>query len=187
VLDFEALWEHSFRTGTLVKRIAQQEQAEKQLTDDAYLAGLLHDIGKLVLVENFSEQYRRIEEVKQAESLGVDEAEIRVMGASHAEVGAYLLGLWALPDPIVEAVAFHHHPERCPEQSFIPLAAVHIANALDHEIERCTAADGVLGHIDDRYLQQLGVSEKLDQWRRLLAGMTAEETTGERKDSFCRR
>jgi HD-like signal output (HDOD) protein len=55
-----------------------------------------------------------------------------LLGTTHAEVGAYLLGLWGLPDAIVEALAFHHCPSACPDQRFSPLTAVHIANALVH-------------------------------------------------------
>jgi HD-like signal output (HDOD) protein len=82
-----------------------------------------------------------------------------VLGTTHAEVGAYLLGLWGLPDPIVEAVAWHHNPTGCPSTSFTALTAVHAADAI------LRARDGVLPDRD--YLQRLGLADQFPVWRQL--------------------
>lgn len=70
---------------------------------------------------------------QQYEELSQWEAERKVLGATHAEMGAYLLGIWGLSEPLVEAVAFHHTPMMCVNDAFTPLAAVHVADAFEEE------------------------------------------------------
>jgi HD-like signal output (HDOD) protein len=164
--DIERLWHHSIATGQLVRRITKLEGGDKQLQDDAYMAGLLHDIGKLVLVDSYADQYRQIQESAAQGHLTLVDAETKTLGASHAEVGAYLLGLWGLPDPIVEAVAFHHRPQDCPAHTFIPLAAVYIANALQHV--EANSRDDICEDscaLDLAYLAELGLNERIEIWR----------------------
>jgi HD-like signal output (HDOD) protein len=99
--------------------------------DDAMLAGLLHDIGYWVLVKECPDELNAA--VKRAASAGIPlyEAETQIMGASHAEVGAYLLGIWGIPYPVVEAVAHHHQPGRVNQPDFDVLAALVISHSLN--------------------------------------------------------
>src|ERR1700689_2820214 len=78
--------------------------------DDAWLAGLLHDIGYWILVQECPEELGRALELSRSRDLPLFECERMTTGATHAEVGAYLLGLWGLPYSIVEAVALNHTP-----------------------------------------------------------------------------
>ncbi len=176
MFDIVSLWNHSVVTGQLVRNIAKTEAVGKQLLDDAYMAGLLHDIGKLVLVDNYPDQYKEIQGLLKHEGLNLADAEIQILGAGHAEVGAYLLGLWGLPDPIVEAVAFHHRPQDCPANTFIPLAAVYIANALQHDnpFSRSGSSDAP-GGMDSDYLAELGLSQRIEIWRAEYIKMISEE------------
>ena len=85
--------------------------------------------------------------------------------------GAYLLGLWGIAYPIIEAVAHHHHPARVPGQTeFGVLGATHVANALARQQEGC-APETI--ELDERYLKSLGVLDKLPEWR----AIAAEEAT----------
>jgi putative nucleotidyltransferase with HDIG domain len=95
--------------GTVSGDIARSEEAEKEEIEDAIIAGVLHDIGKLILLK-VPEKYKEI--LSFVEFTGSDfvDAEYAVMKTSHAELGAYLLGLWGIPDSVVEIVAFHHEP-----------------------------------------------------------------------------
>ena len=94
--------------------------------------------------------------------------EIAEFGTSHAEVGAYLLAIWGLPDPIVEAVAFHHAPSSSPCQSFSPLAAVHAAdylvNVAAHGNENMAGVS-----LDLDFLARIGLQDKLESWRATLS------------------
>jgi putative nucleotidyltransferase with HDIG domain len=173
--DIERLWEHSIITGQLVKQISIAEQAEKQLVDDAFLGGLLHDIGKLVLAANFPDKYREVFELTAAESLVLNIAESHLLGAGHAEVGAYLLGLWGLPDAVIEAVAFHHRPWDCLANTLIPPAAVHIADALQREGNNGNQPNrSEPSSLDPGYLKKIGLEERIPIWRKIHADIVQE-------------
>jgi HD-like signal output (HDOD) protein len=98
--------------------------------DDSMLAGLLHDIGYWVIAKECAGDLRASVDLAISQRIPMFVAEKEVMGASHAEIGAYLLGIWGLPYPIVEAVAHHHQPSRVAQPDFDVLAALTIAQAL---------------------------------------------------------
>jgi HD-like signal output (HDOD) protein len=98
--------------------------------DDALLAGLLHDFGYWVLANECKSELAASVALALQERIPLHEAETRVIGASHAQIGAYLLGLWGLPYPVIEAVAHHHEPQKITQPQFEPLAALAIAHAL---------------------------------------------------------
>jgi HD-like signal output (HDOD) protein len=100
------------------------------ISDDSLLAGLLHDIGYWVLAQQCPEELKAALELAIARGIPMSEAEFELIGASHAEIGAYLLGIWGLPYGIVEAVAHHHAPERVTQTEFDVLAALSVASAL---------------------------------------------------------
>jgi len=134
VLNIAHIWKHSFMVGLFAKMIARAENQSQVQVDDALMAGLLHDAGKLVLAANFPREYVDIATLAEKESLTVGEAEGMVLkGTSHAEIGAYLMGLWGLPRSIVEAVAFHHRPHPDIMPSCNVALAVYIANLLEHD------------------------------------------------------
>jgi putative nucleotidyltransferase with HDIG domain len=112
-----------------------------QLADDTLLAALLHDIGYWVLTPGRERELAEAQRIATAEALPMDQAEKRVLGASHAEIGAYLLGIWGLPSSIVEAVAHHHTPHAVPGGQFDAVAALCIAHALV-ETGECAAFSG---------------------------------------------
>jgi HD-like signal output (HDOD) protein/ActR/RegA family two-component response regulator len=103
--------------------------------DDAMLSALLHDIGYWVLVQECPQEIARTREIACTEHISLQDAEARVLGASHGEIGAYLLGLWGLPYAVIEAVANHHAPRRVQQRQFDVLAALAVAHAL------CGSAD----------------------------------------------
>jgi len=162
--SLESLWTHSLSVGTLAKAIAVLEKASKSTCEDSLLAGLLHDVGKLILVANLPHQYREAEALASHDAITVPEAQREIFGSSHMEVGAYLLGLWGLADDIVEAVAFHHHPSACIVREFTPLTAVHSANALDAVVPPDSRARSP-HPIDLDHLERLGLVDRLPEWQ----------------------
>ncbi|MCL4294668.1 MAG: HDOD domain-containing protein [Anaerolineae bacterium] len=162
---FNSFQEHGFMVGTLARRIAEVEQAAKWLVDYAFIAGLLHDIGKLILAANLPEKYKVVLKRSTEEGDSLSQMEHELFGASHAEVGAYLLGLWGVPDPVVEALAFHHTPLKKLTREFSPLTAVYIANALAREIPPTGEIEQVAG-VDAVYLAELGLTERWPLWLR---------------------
>jgi HD-like signal output (HDOD) protein len=99
-------------------------------------AGLLHDVGEIVIAVGLPEAFSQIAREAKASGRPRHVVEREILGTSHAEVGAYLLGVWGLPFSIVEAVAFHHVPAAVDEHRSSTSAAVHAAEALAEEIRR---------------------------------------------------
>ena len=94
---------------------------------------------------------------------GILELEMDALGATHAEIGAYLMGLWGLPDPIVEAIAFHHNPSLCPATQLEPLGVVHTANALASHVN----GEGETSEVpfDMAYIENLELSGRVTVWQ----------------------
>lgn len=158
-----ALWRHSLSTGAAAKQIAQLENMPRKLVDEAFVSGLLHDAGKAALAFNFPEKYGEILCMANTQQMDPLQAEAATFGANHADVGGYLLGLWGLPFPVVEAIAFHHQPTASLNPVFSPLTAVHAANVLVSTIPAVRPLE-----FDWPYLNQLGVGDRTENWRRAL-------------------
>jgi HD-like signal output (HDOD) protein len=176
-LSLELLHRHSQLTAS----IAAELLADKREQEDAIVAGLLHDVGKLILANELPRQLQRAAARMRAEPCPQHVAEQALLGCTHAELGGYLLGIWGLPYPIVEAVANHHAPARVAQQRFDVLAAVHVADALAHEhlpppVREARAAGPVL---DPGYVEALGAAGELAGWRALAADRAALLTADE--------
>jgi HD-like signal output (HDOD) protein len=156
-LDVELLQRHSLLTG----RLASQFVTGPQLADGAFLAGVLHDVGKFILGTQQRDRFAPLVAEARATGEPLHVVESRAGWVTHAEVGAYLLGLWGLPYPVVEAVAHHHAPDRVAQQGVDVLAAVYVANSLLHEVE----GDEPTPPVDRDYLATLGATDRLDVWR----------------------
>jgi HD-like signal output (HDOD) protein/CheY-like chemotaxis protein len=162
----QELWNHCLATAIRAKSIAKTERLDRELVETSFTAGLLHDVGRLVLLANLPgeclEAWRRAEE----EHLPLVETERSVFGADHGAVGGYLLGLWGLPARLVEACVYHHFPAQCPNREISPLSIVHVANFLVHDSP--DAGNFVLmPRLDEHYLAELGIWEHVKPWCRL--------------------
>lgn len=164
-LSLEGLQEHGLFVGSLAYRLFK----DKQQKEDAFTAGLLHDIGKLILATGLPDHIRKVAAAMHTEGGFMHAVEERLCGVTHAEVGGYLLGLWGLPCPIVEAVANHHAPTRVEQRGFDILAAVYVSNILANEQTAPVIKD--IQHeetgLDPEYMQALGVANKMNGWREM--------------------
>jgi putative nucleotidyltransferase with HDIG domain len=162
----EHVWSESLATAALAKEIARAEGGQEGMLDDAYTAGLLHDIGKLVLAAEYREEYEQVLRQAQSGAVSLEESEQERFGCTHAQVGGYLLGLWGLPNRLVEAVAWHHQPAKAKPSGFGPLLAVHAADALLEEQEGARR-----GHaVDGELLDSLGLGGRLPSWTGIARG-----------------
>ena len=161
----DQLWLHSQATAGIAEAISKREGNDKTMSVYASTAGLLHDCGKLVLADNYPEKYQQALSVAKQERIPLWRAEERIFGVPHGTVGAYLLGIWGLPNPIIEALAFHHKPNSYPQDHFNVLTAVHVANALEQE-DRDIEDQG--SKVDEDYLSVLGLRNRLPEWRTLV-------------------
>jgi putative nucleotidyltransferase with HDIG domain len=165
----EELQAHSLRTAALAKQIAAFERFSKADIDEAFLAGMLHDVGKLVLAINCPREYEDCIAAARDANVPILEAEASAFGITHAEAGMYLLRLWGLPDTVTEAVAFHHRPSESGGRQLGSLAMVHVANVWIGEAEQRPA----LG-LDAGYLSQFNGGAKTEAWRSLVQGNKQE-------------
>ena len=197
----EELQQHSHLTAMIASRMFKG----KREVEDAFTAGILHDIGRLILATRPSGGESRpairmaapspppantkvaappssaegmpasaVSNVAPSPTAGQGSTEPSdASGVTHAEVGAYLLGIWGLPYSVVEAVAYHHSPLAVRHKTFDVVDAVYIANILAHEPPDVppTSLDG----FDRTRLTNLGVEEMFPEWRQLVQTLRASE------------
>ncbi len=176
VIDLESLHRHSLLTASIAKRLSPSAEAGK----DAFAAAMLHDVGKLIFATWLPELITESTEAARAMQSPLHVVEQEIYGFGHAEVGAYLLGRWGLPYPIIEAVAYHHWPGRVKQSAFDLLSAVHIADILAHEHEaELNPEEEPFASVDPDYLEGLGVADQLDRWHEIAEEEAREPTMGE--------
>ncbi|MBN2211369.1 MAG: HDOD domain-containing protein [Sedimentisphaerales bacterium] len=170
-INAEQLHNHSLQVGLTAKKIAANLGALRDVSDRAMLAGMMHDIGKLVFAGCMADEYRSIFSSSTLQGPNLCRQEQAALGADHSRIGGYLLGLWGFADDIIEAVAFHHDPSNSlseevnpfgamEEQSAIQiLTAVHAADALSLE------QIGISDALDSAYLEKLNVMDRMEKWR----------------------
>jgi HD-like signal output (HDOD) protein/ActR/RegA family two-component response regulator len=131
VLDLDEWNTHAVRVAASARDITLSMcPNDRSLADEAFLAGLLHDVGQVVLAGVSPKRWQELERQAASELLPLHDVEAQRGMVSHAIVGAYLLSLWGLPSSVVEAVAFHHTPERLAGHMFDAAIAVHVADAI---------------------------------------------------------
>jgi putative nucleotidyltransferase with HDIG domain len=151
--NLEKLWQHSLQTAVAARAIAFSENLPAAKADEAFLAGVLHDVGKVVFAT-------------KAAALASDASAVDIvtqMEAHHAEVGAYLLGLWGFPNLIVEAVAFHHTPSLASEKGLGLPGIVHIADRLVHLKSENRSGSSDTG-LQAGYLEGMALGHCLPKW-----------------------
>jgi len=125
------IWEHSVATALLSELLGKQIGLRDR--EKYYIAGLIHDVGKLVLCKLFPEKFQRTLDRFETDTIPSFEAEKEEFGFDHTQLGTAVLQKWGLPEALHKAVAHHHHPDRFGEDEVMtPL--VHIADKMAHEI-----------------------------------------------------
>lgn len=191
------LWMHSVTTGRLARDIAGTIISDRILLEEIFTAGLLHDIGKLIL-SKIPKKYKQVGDFMKRNKCGRLDAEYAVLKTSHAELGAYLLGTWKLSDTVVETIAFHHNPSALIKDMIAisrlsskgneekPVLNKDIApqSAMDYITEltiltsvhaanalmlqeKLTSGTTDFQYIDMLYLETLGLTDKLHEWVQL--------------------
>ena len=159
----DSLWAHSVQTANLARIIAQTEQTTLALAEQAYVAGLLHDVGKLVFAENLSRSYREVIDFSRAQNEPEWKVEREILRATHGDVGAYLLDLWGLPEAVTLAVALHHEPRTQESDQITPLTIIHVANVLAHEMDAYQKPGASALNLE--YLESVNLAERIPIWR----------------------
>lgn len=149
----ESVKQSAMKVAAFTRVVGKVEGAESEDRDIAFLAGMLHDCGKLVMASNWPRQYV---DIADSDDLAL---ETQVIGANHSLVGAYLLSSWKLPDVIVEAVAHHHLPSAGNFHEFGATGLVHVAHALAHR-----PGDGTLPGLDADFIGRFDLWDQIAVW-----------------------
>ena len=168
--DFKAFWRHSVATAVCAKLLALRFKLNP---DTAFTAGLLHDIGTLVLATRFPDEYARMLAHRSEHDCEISEAEQAVFGLDHAAAGSALAAYWKFPEAIQRAVA-EHHGEAWAGPVSLQLV-VHAANTVAHALDLSGLDDDLAPPMPHAVWQALGLSA--GEWRALFAA--TESTCGE--------
>jgi HD-like signal output (HDOD) protein/CheY-like chemotaxis protein len=160
-LAIEKLWAHSLEVAGASRRIIESANVPRIYLDESFVAGMLHDIGKVVFAINLPSEYGQALARAQAEQVPLYRVEEEIFGANHADVAGYVLSLWGLPSRVVEAITFHHDPEISAATGLNPATAVHLANAIVHHKNSPGYSKQVLRK---DFLETIGIRAELSEW-----------------------
>lgn len=163
-LDHARYWEHSAAVGLVAERLAQASKRNAQVDGaEAYVAGLLHDVGLLLLDQFFPEDFAAILEENDAEMSGSWRVELQRLGLDHGEIGGRLLTHWGVPQAVISAVTHHHHPDEGPELAGPIGQLVWGAEALCSACGLELPAEGTAEVAPHDVLERLGVPPEMQE------------------------
>ena len=179
-IPLDSLWNHSFRVAKLASKIVVKCIGSQRMAGEAYTAGLLHNIGQIVLATNLAGEYSAIVEAARERKRPLPDMEMEKLGVTSNHIGAYLLGLWGMPLGMVEAAALHHVPAKSAMAEFSLLTVVHVGNVLAYE-ENNPWKDIPAPKLDIEYLGSLELPQKAKEWQKLLAATPKIEPVVEKR------
>jgi HD-like signal output (HDOD) protein len=161
--ELDSIFAHCTDVANYSRVIAHEISGRRDVANDAYMGGMVHDVGKLIFLSNFNDRYLQVKEEAARTQRDIHDLERETFGVDHARLGAYLLGLWGLPEILVETVAYHHIPAAYYYKKFSPVLAVHIGNALKHQEETGLMVDtkSLPADVDLTLLRELNLIEKV--------------------------
>jgi len=162
--SMQALWRHSVRTGYIAALIAINQHASRPLVWQAFMGGLLHDVGMLIFLTQQPEVFTAVVDLAQCQGQELGVVEKNFLGTTHAECGARFLARWGVSKELLTLVTFHDQPFQISHSAFCPLTAVYIANLLEGG-GIAQDSDGVVGREGEAYLMRLGLWDDLPRWQ----------------------
>jgi HD-like signal output (HDOD) protein len=163
-IDLPRLWNHCWQVAHLVQRICLEQELPQAKADEAFLAGLLHEVGKLILIDNFPQQFQAACQAARQARAPLTPFLVQAFHAAPAQLAAYLLELWGLPSAVILAVSCQEHPENDPSRQFSLATALYIA---DQVATRKSPPDSfAIADWNAGCLQALGCEPDLAVWQR---------------------
>lgn len=151
-------WKHSLGVAITNRILARRLVKQREQEENFFMAGLLHDIGKIILDQYFHDDFLRVLHHMKSTGLSFYKAELEVNGLTHSEIGGMLAGQWQLPDELVAAIRFHHSPENRAENTMI-ISATHFANILCKTKGFGSGGDNDISGLVESCVMGLGLAE----------------------------
>ena len=152
------LWDHAGLTAHLCSKAASLSSLHEVPTpEELYVCGLLHDVGKVVLMDGLGQDYLELARIAGEHGRSLQQVERARLGFTHSDVGAVVAQRWGLPEPIIRAIQFHHGPRQEVAGDVVVSIVAH-ANLLAHRV-KAGDLDGAGRVLDDGTRGQLGLSE----------------------------
>lgn len=155
LVSMQSFWMHSIGCGLAARTIAKN--VDERHVEPYYIAGMLHDVGSLIIYKEVPEKAREILVRCRAEGLALSLAEEDILGFTHAQVGAIVFTKWGLPKSLVEAVQFHHYPSKAKEYPMFA-AIVHLADIIAYEMKLGTGGEPGIPEVDPAAIQRVGLN-----------------------------
>lgn len=129
-VNYEKFWMHSITTAYL-SLFLHELSGNEQKADRLFTCGILHDIGVLILDQYFTNMYKKVFDISTNKKFELELVEQKILGISHAEIGAFLLKKWKIPEEIVDVIEYHHHPQNA-KLSVRDAKIVYLANFISN-------------------------------------------------------
>ncbi|SEG49656.1 HDOD domain-containing protein [Marinobacterium lutimaris] len=183
LFSFDRMNQRALSVARLAQEIATPfAKNNPALKDQAFLAGLLLDVGMLMLAAEQGEGYLKVLRFAARKKQPLHLVERMAYGVTHAELGAYLLDMWNLSPQVVEAVMMHHNPEESVGQTFNALCAVHIADALLPTIDNELGVD-LSATLSEEYIERMDVKAHMPTWKMAANAYRIRMRDSERSES----
>ncbi len=155
LVNMQSFWMHSIGCGLAARTIAKN--MDERQVEPFYIAGMLHDVGSLIIYKEVPEKAREILTRCKSEGLPLATVEEEILGFTHAQVGAIIFTKWGLPKSLVEAVQYHHRPSKAEEYPLYP-AVVHLADVIAYEMDLGTGGEPAIPELDPAAIQRVGLN-----------------------------
>ncbi len=177
--ETKLLWEHSYRTAYYAYNLARSVTKKRDILDDVYAGGILHDMGKIIFSSTHPTMINRIESFCRDKGIPSELFEDLSSGLNHAEIGGRIARKWNFPDALVHAIEYHHHPSDCPRAHRDVVFTVYMANVLADPKHREFDFD----QFDQEVMHEFNVAghEQLNVIRTRLESMFRQEQANGRK------
>ncbi len=162
--SIDKVWAQSLQVALCAKELALDAGLPKDVCEMTFLAGILHDIGLVMMAANHPDDYRAVSRLVREEGLATFEAERSVMGVSDVQVGAMVLGSWGLPADVVDAVLYHHVPSAAPDE-FRTNPILRLVHAADAIVATGAKGQGETSGFDEAFVASLGADADTERWR----------------------
>ena len=155
LVDMQSFWKHNIACGLAAREIGKNLLLDNM--DSLYTAGMLHDLGSLIIYQGNPEKAKEILTRCQSDGLPLSEVEDKVIGFNHAQLGAFLFEKWGLAPSLVEAVRFHHEPSQAREFS-LEAAILHTADFIAYKMKFGIEKKLVIPDVDNEAVQMVDVN-----------------------------